>query len=82
VALEERPACGVVHDEKRRAILLYSKVKDAHNVGVLQACESLRLIKELLHLLVFERGVQDFERGTTLEVAMLAEVDFGEAASP
>ena len=81
MVLQEGSTRCIVHDEKRCA-LLHGKVEHAHNMGMLQAGKCLRLGKEWSYLLVLERGVQDFERCTTFEIDMLAEVDFCEASSP
>src|SRR5215469_15117578 len=81
VTLEDSPARRIVHDKKGRP-LLHGKVEDAHNLGMLQTGERLRLREEVLHLFVFERGVQDFERGTAFEKDVLAEIDLSEAAVP
>ncbi len=72
--------CGIVHDQKRHAVL-NSKIEHAHNMGVVQPCQRLRFAQELRGVLLVQAQVQDFECGRLVEIGMLAQIDVSEAAT-
>src|SRR5205823_1413371 len=81
VQLSQCPSWCIVHDEKWSP-LLHGKIVYAHDMRMGQASEGLALREELFDLLVRQRDAQHFERRISFEIAMFAEVDLGEAASP
>ena len=49
---------------------------------MVQTGKRLCLREELVHFLIFERRVQDFERRIAFQIDMFAEIDLSEAPSP
>ncbi len=69
--MPQRAVKRIVHREKRRS-LLHGKIVNTHNMLMVQTSEQLRLSEERFDILVFERGVQDFERCPAFQIDMFA----------
>src|SRR6266699_2770315 len=81
VALAQGAIGGIVHDEKRNAVL-HAKVEDADDVGVDEAGDGAGFIAELLHTAADQAHLKHFDGCLGIQVNMLAEVDVGEPALP
>ncbi len=82
MALAQRPIGGIIHDQVRR-FAIHAKICDAYDIGMNQAGNGLRLLKEAFHV-IFVRHfrLQDFDGDLRFEVNMLTKINFGESPSP
>src|SRR5712691_11638133 len=71
MALTQRAIGSIVHNDKRR-VASYSKVQDAHNMGMYQLRQVARLGTELPLVLFSQLSIHDFDGGQSIKVNMLA----------
>jgi hypothetical protein len=80
MALPQRAAGRVVHDEKWRAAL-DAKFEDAHDIGVNEAGDSTGLRAEPVRIVRYLR-IEHFDSCLRAEIDMLSEIDLRKATFP
>src|SRR2546425_6792431 len=81
MTLTQSPIGGIGHRQKRGVFRTDAKVQQSHNVGVLQTEGGAGLVDEFLQVLGRQPRLQQLDRGQTVFVDMLPQVDLAEAAS-
>src|SRR5579883_274109 len=81
VSLAKRAVGSVLHDQEWSGIG-HAKVEDAHDMGMHQVSNGLRLGQEMVHHVGGQLRVQDFNSGLRFEIEMLSQVHVSKAAAP
>lgn len=80
VALAQVAAGGILHDEKRGAVL-YAKVEDLDDMGMPQAGNGARFGEKSGLFSGAQVSMQDFDSGRCVQVDMFCQVDVGEVTA-
>ena len=78
-ALPQRAKRGIIHHQKRYAVLDI-EIEDAHNGGMGQHCNGLCFLLEVLNLLAGQMCMQHFDGRLQWEPEVLTEIHLGKPA--